>query len=538
MAGKGVYYQGTIGEEIVVRNNILIELKQYRYNLMLKNIKNYKYGRLINSLTFGQQGVKSEEKQLIIENGVSYLLAISGAHVSFLYKLILAMCAFVRIKHDRAKKFGISIVIGYAFIAGLSAPVVRATLMLFLKEILLLETGQSIIISFLCQIFISPYLCLSQGFQLSYVATIGFTQLEKKVRCGNKHMKTVLVSYCLLIILLPLTNSFTYKINIASPFISLLLTPIVMGLIYPMSIILSFVNVPFIEFSLNKLVELCVTILNLGSNFIILLGHNQILWWIGYMLILSKTFLNSNIRKLNIYVTYTLLWILIGSININMYPKVTFIDVGQGDSALIEYPFRKGTILIDGGKSNASDEVAKYLDYEGISSVNIGIVSHYHQDHYGGLVPLFSSGRISNIISPKQSYINGNYIDTKNYAGENVKSIVVGDRSGEANDFEVIVKVNVGNKWYLFPGDAEANIEEELVDSYCKQLDSDILKVGHHGSKTSSTGEFLDCVSPSIGIISSGKNNMYGHPSPEVVDRLKKNGIEYYDTQDEGAINV
>lgn len=538
MASKGVYYRATVGAELDIKDNIIAEIKQYRYKLMMKNIKNYKYGRLINSLTFGEQGIKSDDKQLIIENGVSYLLAISGAHVSFLYKLIIAFSGLVRIRYENAKRIGILIVIGYAFIAGLSAPIIRATLMLILEEIFLLEMGQSIIISFLCQIFISPYLCLSQGFQLSYIATIGFSKLEKKVKTKHKIFKNILVSYCLIVILLPLTNSFTYKINIASPIISLLLTPIVMGLIYPMSLILSIIDIPIIEFALNKLVELSIIILNIGSNFIILLGHNQIVWWIVYAIIVCKTFISIEVSKLNAYVIYTLLWILIGSLNINVFPKVTFIDVGQGDSALIEYPFWKGTILIDGGKDNASEEVEKYLNYEGVSNVDLGFISHYHQDHYGGLIPIFLEGRISNIISPKQSYINGNYIDTKNYAGENVKWIVVGDSNEEANDFEVMVKIIVGNKWYLFPGDVEANIEDELVDSYCKQLNSDILKVGHHGSKTSSTDEFLDCVSPTVGVISSGKNNMYGHPSPEVIDRLNEKGIEYYDTQENGAIIV
>lgn len=236
-------------------------------------------------------------------------------------------------------------------------------------------------------------------------------------------------------------------------------------------------------------------------------------------------------------------------------PTVRFIDVGQGDSALVTY---KGeSVLVDAGPADAGKSVAEYVRTYS-PSVDYFIISHPHEDHMGGASDILRTVRVENLVINAYTSDDNFYIETLETAEERGTNIIVADEPmtlhtdniminildnfgyiyDDINDTSLIVRVDVDDTSVLFPGDAEKNAESNVMSTSYNMLDVDILKVGHHGSKTSTSEEFLKAVSPDIAVISCMKNNSYGHPSQNVVNLLKKYCIEIYRTDRMGTVVI
>jgi beta-lactamase superfamily II metal-dependent hydrolase len=233
--------------------------------------------------------------------------------------------------------------------------------------------------------------------------------------------------------------------------------------------------------------------------------------------------------------------------------KVHYIDVGQADSILIQ---QNGyNMLIDGGNNEDSDLVINYLKQQGVTKLDYVIGTHPHEDHIGGLDVAIKSFDIGKVILPKVTSTTQTFEDVVNaIADKGLKIItpVVGDtyELGSAqwtivapnsssyddlNNYSIVIKLKFGNNSFIFTGDAEDVSEGEIL---AKQLDiqGDVLKIGHHGSNSSTTTEFLEKVNPSYAVISVGADNKYGHPYQETMDKLKNKGIEVYRTDECGTI--
>ena len=215
------------------------------------------------------------------------------------------------------------------------------------------------------------------------------------------------------------------------------------------------------------------------------------------------------------------------------YPLVVTIDVGQGDSALICLPFNRGNILIDTGGLFGSD-VAKditlpVLSSYGIDKLNVVELSHADHDHSGGYDSLKNLVKIDKTITTKTEYftVNGvkfyDLLFEKEYEDENANCLTA--------------YFDLAGIKFLYTGDITAAVEKELISNH-DGLKVDILKLAHHGSKTSNSEKFLQRVQPTLAIISSGKNNNYHHPSSEVLERLKENRIAYLNTAYSGSIEI
>ncbi len=232
-----------------------------------------------------------------------------------------------------------------------------------------------------------------------------------------------------------------------------------------------------------------------------------------------------------------------------------FIDVGQGDAALIrtaEYD-----VLIDAGPGSNEDDLKAYLDRHGVDDLEYAVFTHNDEDHIGGADVVLESYNVKRVIRPDYEATTKTYermislIDAEGAekitaepgyefrVGE-VKFTVLApiDSIKDANDASVVLRVDYGETSVLFTGDAEEPSEEEMLARYrlTGELDCDLLKVGHHGSVSSSSQPFLDAVTPDFAVISCGKDNKHGHPDREIVTRLEAIKTPIYRTDLEGSI--
>jgi competence protein ComEC len=231
--------------------------------------------------------------------------------------------------------------------------------------------------------------------------------------------------------------------------------------------------------------------------------------------------------------------------------KIHYIDVGQGDSELIQVEGKN--ILIDAGTSDK--KALNYLKSIGITTIDYAIATHPHEDHIGSMDDVISNIKVINFYAPKATTTTKTFENMINaLKSKNLQITVpkVGDtltignatftflapnsaKYEDLNNYSIVCKLKYGNNSFLFDGDAEALSENEIL---AKQLDikADVLKLGHHGSNSSTSQEFLNKVNPKYAIISCGKDNDYGHPHKETLDKLNAKNISVFRTDLEGTI--
>jgi competence protein ComEC len=230
--------------------------------------------------------------------------------------------------------------------------------------------------------------------------------------------------------------------------------------------------------------------------------------------------------------------------------SIFMIDIGQGDSYLIKFPNGK-TALIDAGNTtfyfdNGERVIIPLLNYLGIEKIDYAFVSHIDSDHHAGFVSLILDGRIKMLYKPAldtslskdvrfEKFLNNFDLPVKYYSSESLKignvnlyilnyDTFISSRELATNNRSGVIKLNYGKTSFLFTGDLEKSAENEYAKRYKYFLDSDVLKVSHHGSKTSTANEFLNYVTPEISLISAGIYNSFGHPAEEVLRKL--NGLK------------
>lgn len=239
------------------------------------------------------------------------------------------------------------------------------------------------------------------------------------------------------------------------------------------------------------------------------------------------------------------------------YLKVHFIDVGQADAILIQQ--QDQYMLIDAGNNGDADLIVNYLEKQGVKKLQYVIGTHPHEDHVGSLDTVINTFDIENIMMPKATANTKTFEDVISAIkskGLKITTPKIGDQytlnegewrilapSGseykDINNYSIVIKYTFGEHSFLFTGDAEEQSEEEILSNSIgdiKSLQSDILKIGHHGSNSSTSEEFLNAVNPRYAVISAGKDNKYGHPHKEILDRLTKSNIEVIRTDEKGTV--
>ena len=269
------------------------------------------------------------------------------------------------------------------------------------------------------------------------------------------------------------------------------------------------------------------------------------------------------IKKIEALIVAFILLIIVASCSVsydNNVPKVdtaplkiTFINVGQGDTILVQCG--SSNMLIDAGTNEAGTEVLEQLKKNNVDKIDILVGTHPHEDHIGSMDKVINNYEIGQIYMPKITATTKTFKDVvtaiKN-KGMSVTTPVTGTsfKLGEAectilapnsksyeelNNYSIVIKLVFGNTSYLFTGDAEGVSEQEMLEKGF-DLSADVLKLGHHGSSSSTTKKFLEAVNPKYAVIMCGKDNDYKHPQKSTMNKIKKTGIPVYRTDENGTI--
>jgi len=236
--------------------------------------------------------------------------------------------------------------------------------------------------------------------------------------------------------------------------------------------------------------------------------------------------------------------------------RVHYIDVGQGDAILIQSA--QNAVLIDGGDAKAQQTLLDYLRSAGVKDLDYVIATHPHSDHIGGLPKAVKQFGVKGVIMPDAMHTSGTFeklltaIEKKGlkitvpkvgdaFAAGIIKFTVLspGKKFKDLNNMSIVIRMTHGETSFLFTGDAEDKSENQMLKTK-QPLRSDVLKVGHHGSRTSTTEDFLDAVSPSVAVISCGKDNTYNHPNKETLMKLGKpeRKIKLFRTDKDGSVII
>jgi len=542
---------------------------------------------LLRGLLLADRGdISYQTKTQFINAGVVHVLAVSGLHVGYIILIFLFL--FGRFNLIVKSLLTVLGLLAFMLITGTPPSVFRATVMAVVLIIAYLSGRStnlinSISIAALIILILNPNEIYNPGFQLSFAAVLSigillpyFRQLLDQWNVKNKFLR-YLIMFCGVSIsaqlgTLPFTLLYFNKYSLIALLTNLFVIPSIgftiaaaivalfFSYIIPsIAIYFAAANDLYSQFTLSVIKfsgDLSFSHINITSFSL----FDLIIFYLMLTLLLT-----SFVRFTRVWSKIALMIFVIGNTILfsslddkkllpDGFLSVLMIDVGQGDSFLIKFPNNK-TALVDAGNTtftfdNGERVIIPLLDYLGIKKIDYGIVTHIDSDHYGGFIALILDDRINEIFKPEidsllskdlrfeefiiERGIPINYFkEEKHQIGNTALYFLYDDEikslSGKStNDRSGIFKLVYGETSFLFTGDVEKNIERFYSTKYGYFLDSDVLKVGHHGSKTSSSVEFLRYVSPELSLISAGFKNKFGHPVEEVIQRLEAEGSTIY----------
>lgn len=582
-----IKHQKNLSNFKLLIHKIREKLKQNIQELLTKETYALGIGILI--------GDNSRINEKIVEDfknsNLSHMLAVSGAHINYVVLTVSILCTKKRAGIKAQRVVTIMMMLFFMELTQMTSSVVRAGIscIIYMLASLLYRKADVInamAISTLLILLNNPFKLFDIGFQLSYAGTLGIILFCKLINIPikNKLLKylkdSIIISISANIFIIPIMM---YQFNTIS--LTFILSNLLAGPLLGISIILEIIvllisfmsiNIAAIPAKvLNILLILIINIANWFSNIEISKIYvitPQIISIVAYYLICAAIILKQKNRKIIVIIMLTVLII-------NLFPtpeklRINFIDVGQGDSTLIRTETNK-VILIDSGGSTASSSfdvgnkvLLPYLLDRRIKKIDFIIVSHFDADHCQAFETVIDNINVRKVVVCKQSMITQEYLNIINKCKKkNIKIIVVerGDKLkiDKRTEFEILhpgerflddgkgglnanaivckmnYKLNNGKIFsILFTGDIEVEAEKELEQVYGKKLKADILKIAHHGSKTSSREEFIKLVSPKIALIGVGENNKFGHPADITLERLEKENVKVYRTDQMGEVSI
>ncbi|SBO17535.1 DNA internalization-related competence protein ComEC/Rec2 [Carnobacterium divergens] len=554
-----------------------------------------KVASYLKALLFSERTELSED---VVKNlkalGVVHLLSISGVHLQFLLSRVNYFLVRLGFTLETTGYCLIVFVPIYGYFAGWTVSVFRAILMLLISLIakklrLKWSSLDSWSIVVLFAIWLNPNSVMTLGFQLSYLLSfvmilLNQNPLKKK---QTPIIESIWISLVAMLVSVPVLVCHFNEFSWFSIFANIMLVPLVVHGLIPLLVVLlvglflightllytGFISiVQFFLVTFERLIDevsfrsFYLIVTGVPSFYLILITFSSLVvfflawesrkWTLTTSLLVLSSFLLLSLQPF-----------------LQPYGKVVIIDVGQGDSLLIKHPFNKGNYLIDTGgavhfnqekwkqKKDSNQKIAEKiviptLKAEGVSSLEKVIITHSDMDHMGALIDLAKEIKIKELVFPKGGTAKKAFkeivhqlVKKEVKVTEALKGDVLFQTKttylkvvypfekgiGENND-SIVAYGKIGEFHWLFTGDLEKEGEEQLIAMY-PSLKVDVLKIGHHGSNTSSHDPFLHQLNPKYGLISCGLNNRFKHPRPEVLQRLEKYKVNIYRTDKSGAIH-
>ncbi|MCE5194665.1 MAG: DNA internalization-related competence protein ComEC/Rec2 [Nitrospiraceae bacterium] len=544
-------------------------------------------GALIASITTGQRtGMSEELKQAFNSTGLTHILSVSGTHFGLFSVFLFGIFRFLinLLPHRFLQRITVYLapsqlsallclpfMIAYLGISGTSTPALRSFIMisLFLAGLLIGRKGfwlNSLLFAAVVIMLWQPDSVLTLSFQLSFIAVlfIGFfieheyENIKTKSSIKEIIKNTVFITLAASLGTASLVAYHFHYFSIISPATNLFITPFIGFVLLPISLISGFsflITEHYIFTDLNRMLADFTVYLVLKSGSIPFTNiaipafpvFLVILFYAGAVFY----FVKKNKYALIIPSVILIVFVLISTLNKSSGVSVTYLDVGQGDSSVITLPDNK-IIVMDSGRTGK--ETASFLKYKGRKTIDVLVLTHPHPDHIGGINYLAGN------FSIKEIWDNGRFSYTEEILedithktlqrGDVYKSkgyfifvlhpykefyTLNGDEYNEENNSSLVIRIAGKNKSFIFTGDVEEEAEEDIAH-LDKWIKSSVIKIPHHGSRTSASDVFLNAVSPEIAVISAGRDNSFGHPHQEMVEKLS--AVKILRTDRNGAVKI
>ena len=552
---RRIFYLIEVDSIKVIKSN-----RNIYYYLKQKIIDRLDYNPYLFTFILGDKSyLESNIKRSYQSNGISHLFSISGMHTALLISIINKLLKRFKLSEKNLFLSTIFILIIYLFLVGLSPSILRAVLFYIIFSLntinyFYIKPTNLFFIVLNISLLVNPYYIYDIGYLYSYSISFALIKTLNNIQSNNYFKTLFKTSILSLLISLPITLYNFYEINILSIIYNLMFIPLVSLIIFPLSLIVVIIK-PFLPIynclvNILELLSLSLSKINIGK---LVFKRLPIYIYIIYFIILIVYLYKP--KKLIISIFFILLSIhyFIPYFDSN-YLKI--VDVGQGDSSLIHY--NRKNILIDTGGITSyyrntdglvfNNTLSPLFKSSGIKRINYLILTHGDYDHMGEAINIVKNFKVDKVIfnCGEHNYLEKELIKVLNKKRINyytcINELKLDDNKlyflqtkdfNDENDNSNVIYMELNNYKFLFMGDASVTTEKEILKEYDLPK-IDVLKVGHHGSKTSSSEEFINTINPKYSIISVGKDNKFGHPNKEVLDNLKNSKI--YRTDKKGTI--
>ena len=513
-------------------------------------------------------GIDSNFDQDLIDNfqklGISHLFALSGTQISFLILILEKILNKIR-GLDKFKLFFIMFIVGlYYLVVENCAAIDRAIIFSLVFSInkhfnFNIKPLFLVLLSLSILFFMNPYYIYDIGFQYSTIISCTLLLSMKEEKVKSKIVELLKVSWVSFLVSLPISlYNFSY-INPLSIIYNIFYVPFINIIIFPLAMICFFIPIliPILEFFIN-IFEFTITLLsNIKFGSIVFARIPLIFYFLYYVFIFSYLYFKR--KKLILTILFILLSLHYLYPKLNCKDALYMIDVGQGDSFL--FVSNNKSLLLDTGgvmdynyeewkkyeKTKRGKYTVTFLHQLGIEKIDYLVLSHGDYDHVGEALTIMEEMEVDNVFFNSNSLNNlekkiwdesnnkRKLVEGDSFSLGNFNFLVISNKYEDENDGSLIFYITIKDKTMLFMGDASIKSEDYILDNY-DISDITILKVGHHGSRTSSSEEFINKVNPIYSLISAGIDNKFNHPHKEVVKRLEDNNSMIYDIRKRGMV--
>jgi len=546
-------------------------------------------GAVLEALLLGERSrMDPSVTESLQKAGIYHLFAISGAHIAIISFFLFSFLKLTRVPTRLSYLLVIVFLVFYAFLVEGRPSVMRATIMavafllgkLIWRNVNLINT---ISISAFILLVFNPFSLFNVGFQLTFAATFSIILFFPRIikyfpRLPLRISEILVLSLTAQLGVIPFIASSFNRVTFSSLILNYAALPLVAlimagGYIFlPLSVASSFLA-QLLAKGIESLINLLISCSHLFDRLSLIsyrIPTPHLMTIIGYFLFFLLLLLPAKIKRQKLVLI--VLFLVFFSVLIS-YPfpslsknlKLTLIDVGQGESILLEFPGRK-KMLIDGGGhpegtfNIGQQVVSPFLWDKGIKKIDYLVLTHAHPDHLNGLKAVARNFKIAEYWESFSPLESDPYKEFKrllpssvprkrlfrdhSHQERKVRIEVLHPEKGDFyvytinNDQSLVLRISYDQVSFLLPGDIEIDAEKKILEHYKNEIKSLVLKSPHHGSNSSSSKAFLDRVSPEIVVISVGEGNRYGFPDQKILERYKKMGAKVYRTDLHGAVEI